>query len=223
MLPESRACHLSSSAPTRSSSSSAKFSATPGTLDGQYAVAAVVRGVDHGAEGLPAVVEAVPAHRAHPSWSSHTGSTYSEYVPRPGVCKADTPVTSPTPRTPFEPAHPYTPGMTRSHAEKLLTSLPKVAGGSRRAQYSASTKRALIDVATSAVRGARVRRHQPGRDRRRRAGHQGRALPPLQRQAGRLRGRLRQGRGRRLQDHQGSRCAAPTTRGRRPARGCAPS
>jgi AcrR family transcriptional regulator len=38
--------------------------------------------------------------------------------------------------------------MTRSHAEKLLTGLPKVPGGSRRQQYSASTKRALIDVAT---------------------------------------------------------------------------
>ena len=37
---------------------------------------------------------------------------------------------------------------TRSHAEKLLTSLPKVPGGSRRAQYSASTKRALVEVAT---------------------------------------------------------------------------
>jgi AcrR family transcriptional regulator len=43
----------------------------------------------------------------------------------------------------------YTAWVTRSHAEKLLTSLPKVAGGSRRAQYSASTKRALIDVATT--------------------------------------------------------------------------
>jgi AcrR family transcriptional regulator len=39
--------------------------------------------------------------------------------------------------------------MTRSHAEKLLTGLPKVTGGSRRAQYSASTKRALIEVATT--------------------------------------------------------------------------
>lgn len=39
--------------------------------------------------------------------------------------------------------------MTRSHAEKLLTSLPKVPGGSRRAQYSATTKRALVDVAAA--------------------------------------------------------------------------
>jgi AcrR family transcriptional regulator len=39
--------------------------------------------------------------------------------------------------------------MTRSHAEKLLTSLPKVGGASRRQQYSASTKRALIEVATA--------------------------------------------------------------------------
>jgi AcrR family transcriptional regulator len=39
--------------------------------------------------------------------------------------------------------------MPRSHAEKLLTGLPKVTGGSRRAQYSASTKRALIDVAAA--------------------------------------------------------------------------
>jgi len=39
--------------------------------------------------------------------------------------------------------------MTRSQAEKLLTSLPKVGGASRRAQYSASTKRALIEVATA--------------------------------------------------------------------------
>ena len=39
--------------------------------------------------------------------------------------------------------------MTRSHAEKLLTGLPKVAGSSRRQQYSASTKRALIEVATA--------------------------------------------------------------------------
>jgi AcrR family transcriptional regulator len=34
---------------------------------------------------------------------------------------------------------------TRTHAEKILTGLPKAA--SRRAQYSASTRRALIDVA----------------------------------------------------------------------------
>jgi AcrR family transcriptional regulator len=39
--------------------------------------------------------------------------------------------------------------MTRSRTEKVLTGLPKVAGGSRRAQYSASTKRGLIDVATT--------------------------------------------------------------------------
>lgn len=39
--------------------------------------------------------------------------------------------------------------MTRSHAEKSLTGLPKVSGGSRRAQYSATTKRALIEVATT--------------------------------------------------------------------------
>ena len=42
--------------------------------------------------------------------------------------------------------------MTRSHAEKLLTSLPKVGtkvgGGSRRQQFSGTTKRALVDVAT---------------------------------------------------------------------------
>jgi AcrR family transcriptional regulator len=37
----------------------------------------------------------------------------------------------------------------RSHAEKILTSLPKVGGGSRRAQFSASTKRALVEVATA--------------------------------------------------------------------------
>lgn len=39
--------------------------------------------------------------------------------------------------------------MPRAEAEKLLTGLPKVTGGSRRAQYSASTKRALIEVATA--------------------------------------------------------------------------
>ena len=39
--------------------------------------------------------------------------------------------------------------MPRSHAEKLLTSLPKVPGASRRQQYSASTKRALVEVATA--------------------------------------------------------------------------
>ncbi len=39
--------------------------------------------------------------------------------------------------------------MPRSHAEKkLLAGLPKVAGGSRRQQFSASTKRALVEVAT---------------------------------------------------------------------------
>src|ERR1700712_3317090 len=42
--------------------------------------------------------------------------------------------------------------MTRSHAEKLLTSLPKVGSkvgaSSRRQQFSGSTKRALVDVAT---------------------------------------------------------------------------
>lgn len=37
---------------------------------------------------------------------------------------------------------------TRSHAEKIRSTLPKVPGVSRRQQYSASTKRALIDVAT---------------------------------------------------------------------------
>ena len=36
--------------------------------------------------------------------------------------------------------------MTRS-ADRLLTSLPKVGGTSRRQQYSASTKKALIEVA----------------------------------------------------------------------------
>jgi AcrR family transcriptional regulator len=39
--------------------------------------------------------------------------------------------------------------MPRQHAEKILTSLPKVGGTSRRQQYSASTKRALVDVATA--------------------------------------------------------------------------
>jgi len=38
--------------------------------------------------------------------------------------------------------------MTRSQAEKLLTGLPKVTGGSRRQQFSSSTKRALVEVAT---------------------------------------------------------------------------
>jgi AcrR family transcriptional regulator len=38
--------------------------------------------------------------------------------------------------------------MTRS-ADRLLTGLPKVGGSSRRQQYSASTKRALIEVATT--------------------------------------------------------------------------
>src|SRR6476620_4238925 len=38
--------------------------------------------------------------------------------------------------------------MTRS-ADRLLTGLPKVGGSSRRPQYSASTKKALIDVATA--------------------------------------------------------------------------
>jgi AcrR family transcriptional regulator len=36
----------------------------------------------------------------------------------------------------------------RSHADKLRATIPKVPGVSRRAQYSASTKRALADVAT---------------------------------------------------------------------------
>jgi AcrR family transcriptional regulator len=36
----------------------------------------------------------------------------------------------------------------RHHAEKLLTGLPAVAGGTRRQQFSASTKRALVEVAT---------------------------------------------------------------------------
>jgi AcrR family transcriptional regulator len=36
----------------------------------------------------------------------------------------------------------------RSHAEKIRSSIPKVAGVSRRQQYSASTKRALVDVAS---------------------------------------------------------------------------
>ena len=39
--------------------------------------------------------------------------------------------------------------MPRSHTEKLLTSLPKVPGTSRRQQFSASTKRALVEVATA--------------------------------------------------------------------------
>ncbi len=37
---------------------------------------------------------------------------------------------------------------SRSHAEKLLTNLPRVAKSGRRQQFSSSTKRALIDVAT---------------------------------------------------------------------------
>ncbi|RNM13666.1 TetR/AcrR family transcriptional regulator [Nocardioides pocheonensis] len=37
---------------------------------------------------------------------------------------------------------------TRSPAEKIRSTIPKVAGVSRRQQYSASTKRALVDVAT---------------------------------------------------------------------------
>jgi len=37
---------------------------------------------------------------------------------------------------------------SRSHAEKIRSTIPKVAGVSRRQQYSASTKRALVDVAT---------------------------------------------------------------------------
>jgi AcrR family transcriptional regulator len=37
---------------------------------------------------------------------------------------------------------------TRSHADKIRSTIPKVAGVSRRQQYSASTKRALVDVAT---------------------------------------------------------------------------
>jgi AcrR family transcriptional regulator len=42
----------------------------------------------------------------------------------------------------------YTAGMSpRSPAEKIRSSIPKVAGVSRRQQYSASTKRALVDVA----------------------------------------------------------------------------
>jgi AcrR family transcriptional regulator len=39
--------------------------------------------------------------------------------------------------------------MTRSQAERLLTSLPKVGGGSRRQQYSATTKKALVEIATA--------------------------------------------------------------------------
>src|SRR5918911_3421681 len=35
----------------------------------------------------------------------------------------------------------------RSPAEKIRSTIPKVAGVSRRQQYSASTKRALVDVA----------------------------------------------------------------------------
>ena len=132
--------------------------------------------------------------------------TYRKYVlrvcSRPTVCTRHVrrDVTSPTPRL---RCRPRLRGMPRSHAEKLLTSLPKVAGASRRQQYSASTKRALIEVADRPVHRARVRRHQPRRDRGRGPGHQGRALPPLQRQAGRLRGGLRQGRGRRREEHQG--------------------
>jgi len=37
---------------------------------------------------------------------------------------------------------------TRSPAEKIRSTIPKVAGVSRRQQYSASTKRALVDVAS---------------------------------------------------------------------------
>jgi AcrR family transcriptional regulator len=39
--------------------------------------------------------------------------------------------------------------MTRSPAEKLLTSLPKVPGAGRRQQFSTATKTALVDVATT--------------------------------------------------------------------------
>jgi Bacterial regulatory proteins, tetR family len=68
--------------------------------------------------------------------------------------------------------------MPRSPAEKLLTSLPKVTGASRRQQYSASTKKALVEVATeqfsergyggtsldSIVAGARVTKGAPSRE-----------------------------------------------------------
>ena len=39
--------------------------------------------------------------------------------------------------------------MTRPRAQRLLTGLPQIAAGSRRAKFSASTRRALVEVATA--------------------------------------------------------------------------
>ena len=85
--------------------------------------------------------------------------------------------------------------MSKSAAKRLLPKVPDLPGASRRAQYAASTKRALVDAALGAVQREGLLRDVPRRDRRRRRGHQGRALPPLHRQAGALRGGLRAGRG----------------------------
>ena len=121
-----------------------------GDVHRQYAVPAVVGGVHDGAEGLPAAVEGCSSSCVCTSLgSSHTGSTYSEYVTDPPYAQSRRTVTSPTPTAASGAGQPYTAGMPRSPAEKLLTSLPKVPGASRRQQYSASTKRALIEVATA--------------------------------------------------------------------------
>ena len=53
-------------------------------------------------------------------------------------------------------------GAVGHHAEKLRRRSPRSPGVSRRQQYSASTKRALVEVADGAVHRAGVRRDQPG-------------------------------------------------------------
>ena len=89
--------------------------------------------------------------------------------------------------------------MPKSAVSKLVPKVPSVPGRQpapavlRLDQARAGRRR------RGAVHRPRLRRHLAGRHRRRRPGHQGRALPPLQRQAGAVRGGLRAGRDRRLQ------------------------
>ena len=178
--------------------SSPKVSATPGRSIGSApsrwsSAASTTR-----AEYLAAAVEGVPGHGV--LLLSHTVGTYQRYATYRRYANR---IQGAAPH--FGPAEDETRPVHRRAAPPDICSeddheRPKRSGPrrlSRRQQYSASTKRALVEVATELFTEQRLRRHQPRRDRRRRAGHQGRALPPLQRQAGAVRGRLRAGRGRR--------------------------
>ena len=220
--PARRVCQRSWRAPSRSRSSS-KVSATPSTSIGQDAVAARVGRGDHVAEDLSAAVEGRPGHGAAPlgRTDSHTVSTYPQYAAILAVCQRSAPVI---------PATAYRRSVLRCRDTEQSLGLhawcPRCPA-SRGAEPPPAVLRLDQAGAGRRRRGAvhreRLRQHLARRDRRRRPGHQGRALPPLQRQAGAVRGGLRAGRERRLPGDPARRSRATATRGRRRRPACARS